>query len=767
MHLLTQENYPASDDEELFRGRGRPIGARTLVKSVNLRKVAEIDQKRTNHLHCNVCSTPFTSLVNFANHCIKNHFNTVFYQFDCGFCYEIHTSKESFLKHLLCQAGEVKTEDRVSIVCPLCVLPQGSYTSEHEFCKHLSQHVDSQENSIFCMLPACDYLAYNIEDLTTHIITLHTNQIVPNSVCPLCKNPKSSTGYWGGPTVEPELLNSYIEEVDGAEDTCPLCNTVLKDLNTVLVNGNEVISFEKPKYYRCSICNSGFSTQTKVTKHACRQLHTTVCSQCNRHFTSKKRLVFHLQSHIDPSMTLRCDVCMLSFTDETTCYDHVRFNHESETLCCDTCGKTYITRIGLSMHQMYHDDVRKFKCPECGKRFLNQATLKEHRVSHLNVKPFQCDICGKSLSRASRLRIHLKVHSARNNTNFQKCYTCKICGFVTFSGDRLTEHNVKTHNANDNDFKTSILHKLYRCEYCDNCYEMPALLHQHRETHFPETTENPFICGLCNGFFKTYSRLVTHKLSHGINTETHILQISSSLENSDGYIIPQYFCCKYCDKLYEQYTAYNIHMKHSKHFVPKDKYDLRDTTNVSRVQNRKPRAEKRSGGAEKKRRQREIDFAVKSLKENMPPPIVNERPVRIGPIDLDKLICCKCGKNFPSERQLRVHENRHNPRRKRKSYSCEDCPRWFTSKTDLKRHENGHHKTRLVCENCGKEFRYKGWYNSHVDNKVCYREGEVHEEEELPDELLEDLEDPRHLDLIDPLESPSPFSDIINRILLY
>ncbi|XP_065219569.1 zinc finger protein 91-like [Planococcus citri] len=575
--------------------------------------------------------------------------------------------------------------------------------------------------------------------------------MVADSNCLLCKNPKSSAPYFGGPTVEPELLNSYIEEVDGAEDTCPLCNTVLKDLNTVLVSENEVISFEKPKYYRCTICNSGFSTQTKVTKHACRQLHTTVCPECNRQFNSKKRLVFHLQSHIDPSMTLRCDVCMLTFNDETTCYDHVRFSHESETLCCDTCGKTYITRIGLSMHQMYHDDVRKFKCSDCGKRFLNQATLKEHRVSHLNVKPFQCDICGKSLSRASRLRIHLKVHSARNSTNFQKCHTCKSCGFVSFSSERLLEHNVKTHNNSENDSKTSILHKLYRCEFCDNCYEMPSLLHSHRETHAPDTTENPFVCGLCNGYFKTYSRLVTHKLSHGINTETHILQISASLESSDSFIIPQYFCCKYCDKLYEQYTAYNIHMKHSKHFVPKDKSSPKrskaeEVVKVKSKSSPKPRS---TTVTEKKYKQREIELAVQSLnKENIPPVVVKEsKPVVRVLSNLEKLICCKCGKNFASEKLLRIHENRHNPRRKRKTYSCEDCPRFFASKSELRKHENVHHKPQLMCENCGKEFRYKGWYSLHVDNKVCFRT----DEDELPEELKTNL----------------PFTDIINRILLF
>lgn len=561
-----------------------------------------------------------------------------------------------------------------------------------------------------------------------------------------------------GPTVEPESLNSYVEEVDGADETCPLCYSPLKDCNTVLVNGNEVISFEKPKYYRCSICNSGFSTQTKVTKHACRKLHTTHCEQCNVQFTSKKRLVFHLQSHIDPSMTLRCDVCMLTFPDETTCYDHVRFSHESETLCCDTCGKTYITRIGLSMHQMYHDDVRKFKCPECDKRFLNQATLKEHRVSHLNVKPFQCDICGKSLSRASRLRIHLKVHSARNSTNFQKCFTCKICGFVSFSNERLVEHSVKTHKRGEQDYKTSILHKLYRCEFCDNCYEMPSLLHLHRETHSPDTTENPFVCGLCNGFFKTYSRLVTHKLSHGINTETHILQISSTLESADSFIIPQYFCCKFCDKLYEQYTAYNIHMKHSKHFVPKDKStNQRDRTDeIPRRQKRQARLQinpKNVSLVETKRtsvRKREVDAVVQNLTRDLIVP--KERFTRASNSALDKLICCKCGKNFPSEKMLHIHENRHNPRRKRKTFGCENCARLFSNKTELKRHESSHHRSHMTCEHCGKEFRYRGWYLSHMENKVCANK-------EMTDE-------PDPFDLGDEMP-PSPFSDILNRILMF
>lgn len=699
----------------------------------------------------------FNRLVQFTNHCIKQHFNSIFYQYDCGFCYEVHGSRESFIKHILSQTNGLQNWNPVAIVCPLCVLPQGTSSSEEEFYTHLQQHVDTNGSSWICMLPSCEYFTFDMRDYAKHIISAHTNQVVPNSICPLCKNPKSENGYFQGPTVEMEQLNSYVEELDGAEDTCPLCYSVLKDCNTLLVSENDVISFEKPRYYRCSICNSGFSTQTKVTKHACRQLRTTLCKDCNIQFTSKKRLVFHLQSHIDPSMTLRCDVCMLTFSDETTCYDHVRFNHESETLCCDTCGKTYITRIGLSMHQMYHDDVRKFKCPECGKRFLNQATLKEHRVSHLNVKPFQCDICGKSLSRASRLRIHLKVHSARNSTNFQKCFTCKVCGYVSFSNECLIEHNVKVHNNSEQDHKTSILHKLYRCEFCDNCYEMPSLLHLHRETHSPDTSENPFMCGLCNGLFRTYSRLVTHKLSHGINTETHILQISSSLESSDSFIIPQYFCCKYCDKLYEQYTAYNIHMKHSKHFVPKDKLNQHERANVVKPKRHLKVIEKNSMPTEKRNtRKREIEIAVENLTRDYMVTTPQERIFRTPSNGLEKHICCKCGKNFQSEKMLQVHENRHNPRRKRKTFACHDCVKLFRSKSELKKHQSLHHRPHMVCDNCGKEFRYRGWYLAHLDNKSCVAKDEQEGQEEEDDEI----EEPDDM-------APTPFTDILNRILMF
>lgn len=179
---------------------------------MNLKKVAEIDQKKTNHLQCNVCNQPFTTLVKFAIHCLKNHFNSIFYQYDCGFCYEVHSSKESFLAHVISQAAD--KDNSVAIVCPLCVLPQGPSSSEEQFCEHLrQQHVDLTLEEWVCMLPSCGYVAYDIGDYAKHIIAAHTNQTVANAICQLCKSPKTSSGYLKRPTVTTEQLQSYVEEV--------------------------------------------------------------------------------------------------------------------------------------------------------------------------------------------------------------------------------------------------------------------------------------------------------------------------------------------------------------------------------------------------------------------------------------------------------------------------------------------------------------------------------------------------------------------------
>ncbi len=49
-------------------------------------------------------------------------------------------------------------------------------------------------------------------------------------------------------------------------------------------------------------------------------------------------------------------------------------------------------------------------------------------------------------------------------------------------------------------------------------------LNNHRTERHPDPNAvNAYTCSVCNAHFATYARVTTHKLTHGINTESLIL----------------------------------------------------------------------------------------------------------------------------------------------------------------------------------------------------------------------------------------------------
>lgn len=66
--------------------------------------------------------------------------------------------------------------------------------------------------------------------------------------------------------------------------------------------------------------------------------------------------------------------------------------------------------------------------------------------------------------------------------------------------------------------------QVYRCEFCDGCFHEALKLKQHRQKeHVNPDAPNAYTCSVCGAQFSTYARVTTHKLSHGISTETLIV----------------------------------------------------------------------------------------------------------------------------------------------------------------------------------------------------------------------------------------------------
>ncbi|XP_050540022.1 zinc finger protein 721-like [Daktulosphaira vitifoliae] len=482
--------------------------------------------------------------------------------------------------------------------CPIC----GEYCSQN-LSKHFESHAKQTYLKVKCYeCYHCKEKYGNSELLADHVLEVHVKkatqltccicgQIISRNTLVALRQHISVAHSDANPSTFPETCG-YCNHQPGRNDliahlfdkhlsktsvtmSCTICEAQCDSRSDIVDHMVRThcssTTYRRPAVYRCPACHIGFKTQTSVLRHACSAIKNPYCENCDKMFPSKMRLAFHLQFHdhvFYPAMHLRCDVCLVEMEDEYQLYDHIRFQHEvCEKAVCETCGRMFKTSMGLSIHRRYHVGDRHYTCKTCDKSFLNRSTLKEHEISHMEVKPFRCHICGQYLSRASRLRSHVKSHKAAESTS-QRCCYCLTCGFVAPNTYLISDHMSKEHDF-EGEARTADLSLIVKCEYCDSTYIDSTSLNQHRDNKHPKSeNSDAFACALCSSTFSTYSRLTTHKLTHGINTESTLLdtQFNDVNVDQDRFCIPQFFSCEHCGKMCLHYTYLCLHrkLKHSK-----------------------------------------------------------------------------------------------------------------------------------------------------------------------------------------------------------
>eukprot|EP00102_Acyrthosiphon_pisum_P014398 XP_008184432.2 PREDICTED: zinc finger protein 26-like [Acyrthosiphon pisum] len=524
--------------------------------------------------------------------------------------------------------------------------------------------------------------------LNTHIKSHGTRHVLLTVTCYECFVCKEK---FGNAQTMAEHLRAEHRDVTAAAE-CSLCGDTTTAFATAEAAVDHLVDahcprkkFSHPTVYRCRVCLAGFKSQINVLRHACNKIKSPHCAQCGKTFPSKMRYAFHLQFHEHPkwaTMHLHCDLCLAEFDDEYQLYDHIRFRHElHDKAVCEVCGRTFKSSMGLNIHRRYHNGSRDFACGSCDKSFLNKSTLREHEISHMDVKPFQCHICGQYLSRASRLRSHVKTHRAAESTD-QLCYCCGQCGYVAPNPTAVAEHIGKQHcdDTANNECYALQLSSVVKCEYCDSTYLSSVHLNSHREAaHAGGGVGNaePFICVVCSSTFSTYSRLTTHKLTHGINMEStcgapvqqqqpepdDLNQPGDFLEDtvSDRFEIPQFFSCEYCSKMCLHYTYFCLHrrLKHppgvQTHTCERCSVDFKTSWRLSYHR-------KTVHGQQ----------ADEKPAEKFNCTVCSRQFVKIGALNLHKTrthidvvgdvckyLCHLCGKFFSSEFSLRAHVKTH------------------------------------------------------------------------------------------------------------
>ncbi|CAH2083660.1 unnamed protein product [Euphydryas editha] len=107
-----------------------------------------------------------------------------------------------------------------------------------------------------------------------------------------------------------------------------------------------------------------------------------------------------------------CEQCGRIFQSMALLKDHMWVHTGEKRFKCDRCEKSFTQKTNLVFHMRVHSASRPtYECPLCGKHFAFFNNRRRHMFIHTGLKPFKCDTCGKCFTTAGEQRAHVEhVH---------------------------------------------------------------------------------------------------------------------------------------------------------------------------------------------------------------------------------------------------------------------------------------------------------------------------------------------------------------------
>jgi len=193
----------------------------------------------------------------------------------------------------------------------------------------------------------------------------------------------------------------------------------------------------------------------------------------NEEFQHKMEFEAHLNALQGEKISLKCEICDVSFKVKQDLNIHVETVHKKKEQNskgkCNICHGIFSP---LEVHiQMVHGGKKQFQCYICDFGCNDKTTLESHITNiHKEKSPFECNICKKGFSRKANFITHLSVYHEKeqksnsvdpqNNSILEKvtkakenyqdgknsflCHPCKK-GFVKMK--ELTDHILAVHKG--------------------------------------------------------------------------------------------------------------------------------------------------------------------------------------------------------------------------------------------------------------------------------------------------------------------------------
>ncbi|XP_032231612.2 zinc finger and SCAN domain-containing protein 5A isoform X1 [Nematostella vectensis] len=137
---------------------------------------------------------------------------------------------------------------------------------------------------------------------------------------------------------------------------------------------------QKPVNFICQLCEAELPSAARLTEHIMRhQPSGSRCPICQRHFSRRVGLRFHVQAH-SGDKPHQCHLCEKAFTKPATLVDHIRTHSSERPYVCSECNKGFTHPSNLTSHMKTHSDNRPFQCSDCDKGFKTSSHLARHQA---------------------------------------------------------------------------------------------------------------------------------------------------------------------------------------------------------------------------------------------------------------------------------------------------------------------------------------------------------------------------------------------------
>ncbi|XP_028128806.1 zinc finger protein 271-like [Diabrotica virgifera virgifera] len=438
------------------------------------------------------------------------------FAWNCTICKEEFHEKELLLDHYEIhknttdQLGDIDENNDAynisgkDVTCPICLTTHINIT-------YYQQHVGNKHKPKDHNCDKCKHAFTDDFDLSVHN-TKH-NHDPELYECVVCKKFQTNNTR----TLYDHISKEHVKE----EMYCNECDkTFLSkawfDIHKIFHVGDKVYKgtrlINKRHTYKCSRCESEFTSNYSLMKHM-QGSHTKYkCNQCDVTFPYKQNLDIH-NSHLHVTEgEFLCNECGKTFTKLTNLRSHETV-HKEARFVCSVCGRIFKKKEGLDIHTRVHTGEKPHQCYFCGKTFMSRSGYNRHTRSvhtgkrpypgsaqmrrkrvHTKEKPYSCSQCNKSFSIPSLLSIHMRVHTG------EKPYSCSMCNkaFAQVAALRIHE---RIHTGE----------RPYPCSVCEKSFVDGAALLRHMRVH---SGEKPYLCSICHKGFSQSTSLQVHMRIH-------------------------------------------------------------------------------------------------------------------------------------------------------------------------------------------------------------------------------------------------------------